>query len=435
MKKIRWITLLVMIMVALSALAPMTHAVEAVPETKSGSVMVVSINTGATIYEKNADEKIHPASTTKLMTMAVAIDLIKDLQDVYTFNKDACYADLEIGSSNMGLKDGEKVTMEQLLYGTAVSSANEGTNALAIHLCGSIEKFVAKMNEYAKKWGMENTHFVNTHGLTHDQHYTTARDMAKLAKKVFSDDRLLPFLGASYYEVAASEVNESRTLITTNQLMRQNSGNYYKYCFAGKTGSTEAAGFNLISAARYKGMEYICITMNAPYGPYSDNPVFEESIALYRWAYQNFGVKTLLEETTSIDEIKVALCAKSDYVMLVPRAPIEAVVANDEDISTFEWKVEKEEVAYAPITKGDVLGKVTLVKDGVVYGTVDLVASEDMERSAILYYLHLIRNFFSEPIVLVIVGILALAIIVYIIFMIRQNRNRRRRRIARRVRF
>lgn len=435
MKKMKWFAFLAMVMIAFSALAPMAHAIEEAPPTKSGSVMVVSINTGATIYEKNADAQIHPASTTKLMTMAVAIDLIKDLKETYIFDKNACYADLEIGSSNMGLKDGEKVTMEQLLYGTAVSSANEGTNALAIHLCGSIEKFVAKMNEYAEKWGMENTHFANTHGLTKEGHYTTARDMAILAKKVFSDDRLLPYLSASYYELPASDVNTARSLITTNQLMRQNSGNYYKYCFAGKTGSTEAAGFNLISASRYKGIEYICITMNAPYGPYADNPVFEESVSLYRWAYQNFGVQTLLEETTSVAEIKVALCAKSDYVMLVPKGRIEAVVANNEDIEAFERVVKTEEVAYAPIKKGDVLGTVSLVKNGVEYGSVELVASEDMERSAILYYLHLIRSFFSNPIVLIVVGVLVVAIIVYIIFMIRQNRNRRRRRLARRIRF
>lgn len=413
---------------------PAAFAIEDAPEVKANNVMLISMNTGATIYEKNADERIHPASTTKLMTMAVAIDLITDLSQTVTFDKDASYADLVIGSSNMGLKDGEVISLEELMYGIAISSANEGTNAVAIHLCGSIPAFVEKMNAKAAEWGMKNTHFVNTHGLTDDNHYTTVRDMSILSKKVFADDRLLPFLSASSYTLSASNMNESRTLISTNQLIRMNSGNYYKYAVAGKTGSTTAAGYNLISTAKYKGMEYLCLMMNADY-TLKPNPVFEDSTNMFKWAYSNFGIQTLLTQTTSVCEIPVALCAKSDYVMLVPEQAIEAVVADDVDIATFERVVQTEELAYAPVAVGDVLGTVTLKKDGVEYGTVNLVASTALERSNILYYLHLIRNFFSNTIVRIVVIVLILAIIAYIIFMIWQNNNRRRRRLARRIRF
>ncbi|MBQ7936023.1 MAG: D-alanyl-D-alanine carboxypeptidase [Clostridia bacterium] len=417
---------------------PAASAIDAAPETKANNVMVASVNTGAIIYEKNADEQIYPASTTKLMTMAVAIDLIPDLSATMTFDKGAAYADLVIGSSNMGLKDEEVVVLNDLMYGIAISSANEATNAIAIHLCGSIEAFVAKMNERAAEWGMTNTHFANTHGLTDENHYTTARDMMKLAQKVFADERLTPYLSASSYRLPATNKNAERTLITTNQLIRMNSENYYKYAVAGKTGSTTAAGYNLISTAKYKGMEYICLTMNAPYEE-KPNPVFAESIALYKWAFTNFGVQTLLTESTSVCEIAVALCAKSDYVMLVPEKKIEAVVANDVEIDSFERVINTEynedNPALAPIAVGDVLGSVTLVKDGVEYGTVNLVASTELERSNILYYLYLIRTFFSNTIVRIVTVILILAIIAYIIFMIWQNNHRRRSKIARRIRF
>ncbi len=433
-RTIRWLSGLLMIIILL-ACVPAVGAIDAAPETEANNVMLISMNTGAAIYEKNAKEQIYPASTTKLMTMAVAIDLIEDLEKTIIFDKTASYADLVIGSSNMGLKDGEEVKLNDLMYGIAISSANEGTNALAIHLCGSIEAFVAKMNEQAKAWGMKNTHFVNTHGLTDENHYTTAADMAILAKKVFADERLLPYLSASSYTLPATNMNPSRVLITTNQLIRMNSGNYYKYAQAGKTGSTSAAGYNLISTAKYKGMEYLCIAMNASYTENATNPIFEDSTNLYRWAFANFGVQTLLTETTSVCEIEVALCAKSDYVMLVPAQKIEAVVADDVDVASFERVIKAEELAYAPIAVGDVLGSVTLVKDGVEYGTVDLVASTALERSAILYYLHLIKTFFSNIIVRIISVVIILAIIAYIIFMIWQNKNRRRRRIARRIRF
>ena len=433
MKKYKWICGILAAILLLAGV-PGALAIESAPEVQANNVMLVSVDTGAVIYEKNVDERIYPASTTKLMTMAVAIEMIDDLNETLTFDKDASYADLVIGSSNMGLKDGEVITLQDLLYGIAIASANEGTNALAIHLCGSIEAFVAKMNAQAEAWGMTGTHFANTHGLTDENHYTTVRDMAILAQKVFSDERLLPYLSVGSYRLPATNMNEERTLISTNQLLRVNSGNYYKYAVAGKTGSTTAAGYNLISLARYKNMEYLCLMMNADY-ELETNPVFADSIEMFRWAYSNFGIQTLLTETTSVCEIEVALCAKSDYVMLVPEAAIEAVVADDEDIESFERVIETEEIAYAPIEVGDVLGKVTLVKDGVEYGTVNLVASTALERSTILYYLHLVRNFFSNTIVQIVTVVVIVAIILYIIFMIWQNNKRRRRRIARRIRF
>ncbi len=425
---------IIIMMVLLVCCIPAASAIEDAPEVQAENVVLISLNTGAVIYEKNADEQIYPASTTKLMTMAVAIDMITDLQSTLTFDKKASYADLVIGSSNMGLKDGEVITLEDILYGIAISSANEGTNALAIHLCGSISTFVEKMNEKAAEWGMKDTHFVNTHGLTDENHYTTARDMATLSKKVFADERLLPYLSAGSYRLPATNMNEERTLISTNQLIRLNSGNYYKYAVAGKTGSTTAAGYNLISTAKYKGMEYLCVMMNADY-EIKPNPVFEDSISMFKWAYSNFGIQTLLTETTSVCEIGVELCAKSDYVMLIPEQAVEAVVADDVDITSFERVIQTEEVAYAPIAVGDVLGTVTLKKDGVEYGTVNLVASTALERSNILYYLHLIRQFFSNTIVRIVTAVVVLLIIVYIIYMIWQNNNRRRRRIARRIRF
>ena len=428
--------------------APLAFAEGEEPEIKANNAVLVSLNTGATIYEKNPDEQIHPASTTKLMTMAVAIDLIKDLKETITFDKDASYADLVIGSSNMGLKDGEIISLEDLMYGVAVSSANEGTNALAIHLCGSIEAFVQKMNAQAKAWGMENTHFVNTHGLTDENHYTTAADMAILAQKVFADSRLMPYLSASSYTLPESNMNPSRVLITTNQLLRMNSANYYKYCEAGKTGTTSAAGYNLVSVAKYKGMEYVAVAMNASYTQNPANPIFEDSVKLYKWAFNNYSIRTLLQENISVQEIPVALCAKNDYVMLVPKEKLEAVVAdtaNVDDREKFVWQVETEynaeNPAYAPIKVGDVLGKVTIVEKNDAgdiianYGTMELVASSDLERSAILYYLHLIKTFFSNTIVRIVSVVLILAIIAYIIFMVWQNNNRRRRRIARRIRF
>ena len=506
MKKRNWlfgivVGLMLMLCLAVGVMAEKAEVKEVpAPEVKGNNVVLVSLNTGATIYEKNAEERVNPASTTKLMTMAVAVDMIEDMQETIVFDKAACYADLVIGSSNMGLKDGEKVTLESLMYGIAVTSANEGTNAVAIHLSGSIEAFVAKMNEQAEAWGMKGTHYVNTHGLTHEDHYTTAEDMAILAQKVFADERLMPYLSCANHVLPETNMNPQRTITSTNQLLRLNSGNYYKYAVAGKTGTTTAAGYNLVSMARYKGMEYACVMMNASY-ELDTNPVFADSTALYKWAFSHFSVRSLLVENASVYEMKVELCAKGDYVMLIPEGRVEGVVADTADVenfiiidlateldsegrtafntlieknkklpltellatnqknatvktvqntvdaalkenpeATFAWLVfAGQESVMAPVTTGDILGKMTVVeikKDELVeFGTVELKASADMERTTILYILHWISEFFSNPIVMIVGVILGVLIVAYIIFMIWQNKRKRRRRIARRIRF
>jgi len=502
MKKRTWLCgILIVLMVLLCAVpAAAEKAEDAAPEVAANNVVVVNLNTGAIIYEKNPGERVNPASTTKLMTMAVAVDLIEDMKETIVFNKDASYADLVVGSSNMGLKDGEKVTLESLMYGISISSANEGTNAVAIHLCGSIEAFVAKMNEQAEEWGMKGTHFVNTHGLTHEDHYTTAGDMAILAQKVFANEKLMPYLTASNYTLPETNMNESRTIITTNQLLRLNSGNYYKYAVAGKTGTTTAAGYNLVSLAKYKGMEYACVMMNADY-ELETNPVFADSTAMYKWAFSNFSVRSLVVENASVYDMKVELCAKGDFVMLIPGGSIEGVVADKADVenyviidlakdldaegrasfsalikknkklsltelleanqknsaaktvqstletalkenkdATFAWLVfAEQESVMAPVVTGDVLGKMTVAEikgdELVEFGTVDLKASADMERTTLLYILHWISEFFSNPIVIIVGVILGVLIVAYIIFMVLQNKRKRRRRIARRIRF
>ena len=334
MKKRNWLSGILIVLILWACCVPSAAAEEAAPEVKANNVMVVSLNTGATIFEKNPDERINPASTTKLMTMAVAIDMIEDLQETIVFDKKACYADLVVGSSNMGLKDGEEITLESVLYGISITSANEGTNAVAIHLCGSIEAFVAKMNEQAKAWGMTGTHYANTHGLTHDDHYTTARDMAILSQHVFVNEKLMPFISCGNYVLPETNMNPSRTITSTNQLLRRNSGNFYKYAVAGKTGTTTAAGYNLVSMARQKGMEYACVMMNAD-RDIPVNPVFEDSIAMYKWAFSNFSVRGLLAENASVYDLRVQLCAKGDYVMLVPGGTLEAVVANDANVENY----------------------------------------------------------------------------------------------------
>ena len=404
-----------------------------VPTVTAQNVIMINTDTDAIVYEKNADELIYPASLTKLITMLVVSDLVTDYSKTVTADK-SCYDDLVVGSSNINVKDGEIFTIDQLMYGVAISSANEASNVLAINLCGSIPEFVDKMNEKAKKLGATNTHFVNTHGLHDEQHYTTARDMSLIAKAAFSNEIVFKYISTAVYTIEpTNKTTEKRTLITTNSLMRQNSGIYYKYCKAGKTGTTTPAGYNLISTAEKNGSNFVLVAMHAPKA--AQNTIFNDSKELYNWAFSNYTNSKILNDSEIITEVEVGLSAKGDHLILIPQSNLYAVIPDNLDITTLERDIVTNEEILAPITQGDILGKITLKKDGITYGTVNLVASDNVERSTVLYYLHLIQLFFSNIWVKIIGIIFIIFIIFYVIVMISQNNRRRRKKLRRRIRF
>lgn len=405
------------------------------PNVTARNVIMINTNTGAVVYEKDPDEQIYPASLTKLVTLLVAQDMITDYSEQITVSK-ACYDDLVIGSSNINLQDGETISLDDLMYAVAISSANEAANAIALHLCESVPAFVEKMNAKAKELGAENTHFVNTHGLHDEQHYTTARDMSAIAKAAFKNGTILKYLSTSVHVInPTNKTLAKRTLVTTNSLIRQNSGIYYKYCKAGKTGTTTAAGYNLVSVAEKGDTEFILIAMNVEKKSGGTNTVFSDSKELYNWGFENYKNTKILNETDIITEVEVKLSVKSDHLILLPEKNTYSVIPVGMDISTLERDIVKNEEIFAPITEGQALGSITLKKDGVTYATVNLVAANSVERSTVLYYLYLIELFFKNIWVRIICIILAIFVIIYVIIMISQNNRRKRKKLRRRIRF
>ena len=439
MKK-RFLLFTIVFIILLSSISVICYAepkeLEPVPEVTAQKVVMLNLETGAYVNEltKAADEIAYPASLTKLVTLLVASELITDYNQTVVADK-SCYDDLVVGSSNINVKDGEIFKYDDLMYAVAISSANEASNVLAINLCGSIQAFVDKMNEKAAQLGATNTHFINTHGLHDEQHYTTANDMAKIAKAAFSNERVLAYVSASTHIIEpTNKTTEKRTLITTNSLMRQNSGIYYKYCKAGKTGTTTAAGYNLISLSQKGDCSFLLVAMNAPKAT-GTNPIFSESRSMYAWAFNNYSNSKILNDSEIITEVEVELSAKGDHLILIPEKNIYAVIPKNLDITSLEREIVTQEEVFAPITQGDVLGTVTLKKDGIVYGSANLIASDDIDRSTVLYYLHLIRQFFKNIWVRIICALLLVFIIIYVIVMISQNNNKRRKKLRRRVRF
>lgn len=407
-----------------------------VPEVKAQNVLLISLETGAVIYEKNADERIFPASTTKIMTLILALEHCRDLEAGVTVSE-TYDDDLIFGSSGINITEGEVFTVADLLYAVAIASANDAANVLAEYVGGSIENFVQMMNDKAAAIGAKNTQFKNVHGLPDDEHYTTAADMALFMQYGMGIDLFQTLMSTYARTIPATNKSSRRLISTTNSLISQVSANYYKYACGGKTGTTTAAGYNLVSWAKKNEKSFLCVAMNADKAASLTNPIFSDSKNLYEWAFENFSLQQIVNTKDPQIEIKVNLSAEKDYVVLCAEENLSAILPNNTDLSTLDYTKDVPEEVLAPIAIGDEIGTLTISKDGVVYGKTKLVAGEDISRSTVLYYLYCIKQFFSNLWVQIVAAILLILLIIYIIIMIRRNRRRRRRvvRLKPRIRY
>lgn len=254
------------------------------PEIISEGAVLIEASTGTILYNKNAFEAFYPASTTKLMTSLLAIEQCP-LSETITCSKDAVYK-LEAGSSHIALVPNEEMTLEHYLYAILLPSANDAAYAVAEHIGGTISNFVDMMNRRAKELGCVNTNFVNAHGLHDDEHYSCPYDLAMIARKAIEYPAFNRISGAYYYELPATNKKEARVIANTHQILRRKIK--YEGVFAGKTGSTSAAGNCLVTCAERDGMTLIVAIMKAP----DSTTVYEDTIALLEYGFQNFSIAT-----------------------------------------------------------------------------------------------------------------------------------------------
>ena len=214
------------------------------PEITSEAGILYDVTNGRVLFEKNADEKLAPASTTKLMTALLVLEKSK-LDDKVTFSKTAV-TNLESGAVKIGLVEGDQVSVKDCLYGLLLKSANEVANGLAEHVSGSISAFADLMNAKAKELGCTNTHFVNPNGLNSDQQYTTCRDMAKIAAAAFANQTLCQIDSTLSYKFPATKAAAARTITPGHKMLYPNDSRYYAGIVGGKTGYTSKAGNTLV---------------------------------------------------------------------------------------------------------------------------------------------------------------------------------------------
>lgn len=401
------------------------------PAPQCKAALVIDMNTETTLLDFHADERVYPASTTKIMTALLALEYGK-LDEVATVSENAVKS-LEGTGSVVSLKAGETFTLDELLHILLIPSSNDASNVIAEHVAGSTDAFVEKMNARAAALGCENTHFMNPHGLHDEEHYTTAADLYKITRAALQYDKFREIVALKEYRVEPTPLTEDvRHYYTTNYLLTQriDPEYYYKKATGVKTGSTSKAGYCLVSTAEDKDLSLMCLV----FGAQRDEETrmirsFTESKRLMEWAFDSFTTKTLLKDAIPIDELPVRLAKGRDSVVVEPEYALERLVPKDLDVSALTLTNDLPEGELtAPIKKGDAIGTITVSDGDTVYGTVPLVAMTDVERSEVLYQLDRMETFVRSRtfryIVAGIVGFIAFMVIFTIVI----NRRRARKK-------
>ncbi len=442
MKNRRFLSFFFSLVILLTLTAPAYAAKDDVGdwEVAAKAALLIDPDTEEILYARSIHERLYPASLTKIMTCLLVLEAIDDgtlsKEDVLTASELAVTS-IPPDGSNAGIKVGEELTVESLLYCIMLSSANEGCNILAEAVAGSIDAFVEKMNSKAKSLGCEDTHFVNTNGLPDTDHYTTAWDLYLITKEARTHQDFMPLVGTVYYEVPATNLSNVRKLRTTNNLITNwyTTGYLYKGAEGIKTGSTSAAGYCLVASASRSGRSLLSVVLGAERIKLEDGTVltqsFSETIKLYDWGFDSFSRQIILEADELVGEVPVELSQEQNSVKIHPSQEIERLLPNDINPAvdiTRTITLDQESVE-APVTKGQVLGKITLSNGDTEYATVDLLADEDVSASRLLVFRRDLLEFLHRPVVWLAAGGTVAAIV--LICVLRAVLKSRRRRYSR----
>ncbi|OSX54674.1 D-alanyl-D-alanine carboxypeptidase family protein [Anoxybacillus ayderensis] len=338
--------------------------------TEARSAILIERDTGAILYEKNAHEPLPPASMTKIMTMLLIMEAIDQGKLKLDERVRASEYAASMGGSQIFLEPGEEMTVDDLLKGVAIGSGNDASVALAERIAGSEEAFVHLMNEKARQLGLKHTAFENTTGLPAKNHYSTAYDMAVMAKELLKYDLITKYTG-TYEDYLRENTNKKFWLVNTNRLVK-----FYPGVDGLKTGYTSEAKYCLTATAKKGNMRVIAVVFGAP-TPKARNAQITKMLD---YAFSHYETKPLYKKDETIAIVPVSK-GKKKAVAAVTSEPISVLLKKGEKSEAVKTTWKLNEKVKAPVKKGDVLGTLIVKKDGAVIAKSPLVAKEQVEEA------------------------------------------------------
>jgi D-alanyl-D-alanine carboxypeptidase (penicillin-binding protein 5/6) len=369
-RKKKIITLLFAAKIFLFALSAGVSAEQTNLNLQVEGAILIEANTGQVIYEQDPHQRWAPASVTKVMTMLLAMEAVKEgkatLNDIVLASEFAC----SFGGSQVYLEPGEKFTLHELLIAVAVGSANDASVAVAEHISGSNEAFVEAMNAKARELGLENTNFVNTHGLDDENHYTSAYDMAQISKYLLNNyPEILQYTGMKFYVFREEPLLE---LYNTNKMLW-----WYEGTDGLKTGFTSTAKRSLASTVKREGLRLIGVVM----GVEQKHGHFRESMKLYNYGFSQFKFNKLFDKGQEVKQLPVSK-GEVDQISVVAQDPVGFMSKKGEKVEP-EIILELPEVLAAPLQQGQTVGEIIIRQSGYELARVKLVVPFEVKRATL----------------------------------------------------
>ena len=341
------------------------------PNSKSSILM--NFETGTVVFEKNSNERLAPASMTKMMTLLLIMEHIDNgtikYEDDVVISSNAA----NMGGSQIFIEANSSMKVEELIKGIAIASGNDAAVAMAEKIGGSTENFVNMMNNKCKDLGCTNTNFMNVHGLDAENHYSSAHDMALIARELLTHQDVLRF--TSTYEEYLTKPDGSKTwLVNTNKLVR-----FMQGVDGLKTGFTTNAGYCLTATGKRNNIRFISVVM----GVETSSKRSEDTTNLLTYGFNNYKINKVISDDIDLGTIKIEK-GKQDIANLAIKDNINELVSINDPVKEFSYNIVVDKKIKAPIKSGDKVGTLEIINNGNIEYTVDLTIKEDIEKSSLI---------------------------------------------------
>ncbi|WP_078596994.1 D-alanyl-D-alanine carboxypeptidase family protein [Evansella clarkii] len=335
------------------------------------SAILIERDTGEVLYEKNSKEQLPPASMTKIMTMLLIMEAIDTGKLKWDDKVRASERAASMGGSQIFLEPGEEMTVEEMMKGIAIASGNDASVAMAEHLAGSEEQFVQMMNDKAKELGLKSTKFQNSNGLPAEDHYSSASDLAIMAKTLLKYEDITKY--TSLYEDYLREDSEDKFwLVNTNKLVK-----FYPGVDGLKTGYTSEAKYCLTASANKNGMRIIAVVMGAPTPKERNRQITE----MLDYAYSQYELQQRYKRGDLLGEAKISKGSLPNVSVLVEEN-VSLLLKKGESTEGITERLEIDQPVPAPVQKGDPVGRLYVEKDGKVLSETVVVAETDITAAS-----------------------------------------------------
>lgn len=387
-------------------------------EVNARAYVLASLDTGEIIFEKNAHEQYDPASLTKLLTAYTTYKYVDDFENTMVTAPRYVYDELYgLNSSTADIRQGEVLSVKDLMYAMLLPSANEAASILADYIGnGDITNFCMMMNNEARKLGCTNTNFSNAHGLFTDNHYTSAYDMYLIAKACYNLPGFMDIVTLNTYQMPANTKHASPYYIqNTNKMQNKAYPNYYRSYVKGmKTGTLDYNNF--VCVCQKNGENYILVVLGADFVGTEYRTAMLTSAEIMDYFFDSYSLRSANTLSFPVTEVGLKYAKDADTLLLYADTEVMSVLPNDADESSFQKVYNLPDYVGAPVNAGDVIGTVDYYLAGQKVGTSQLISRDTVQRSTVMYLMGKFQEAYQSLYFRVVLAVTAILVVIYLVY-------------------